>query len=68
MTIQTHYIYIGDNGTLDTLIKIPGAKNVIERVHLIADEGKILWNGITKKQIVITSKEDVKNWKEIYSA
>ena len=67
MIIQTHYIYIGDTGTLESSIKIPGARDVIERIHLIADEGKILYNGISKKKYVVTSKEDVKNWKEIYS-
>jgi hypothetical protein len=60
-------MYIGDNGIMESSIKIPGATNVIERVHLIADEGKFLWNGVSKKKIVITSKEDIKNWKEVYS-
>lgn len=65
MTIQTRYLYIGDNGVIESSIKIPGAQNVIERIHLIADKGKVLYNGITKKTFVVTSKEDMKNWKEI---
>lgn len=66
MTTQIRYMYIGDNGVMESPIKIPGATNVIERVYLYADQGKALWNGIEKRQMVITSKEGVKEWKEIF--
>lgn len=65
MTTNIYYIYAGDNGFMESPIKIPGASIAIEKVRLIADEGKILTNGIEKKAIVVTSKEDMKNWQEI---
>ncbi len=67
MKTQIQYLYIGENGVMESPIKIPGATNLIERVYLTADEGKVLWNGIEKRQVVMTTREGVKEWKEIFA-
>lgn len=67
MITQIRYMYIGDNGVIESPIKIPGATNIIERVYLFADKNKALWNGIEKRQMVITSRDGVKEWREIFT-
>lgn len=65
MTKNVFYIYAGENGFMQSPIKIPGATNVIEKVRLIASENMILTDGIERKAVVVTTKEDVKNWTEV---
>jgi len=65
MTKNVFYIYAGENGFMQSPIKIPGATNVIEKVRLIAGENMILTDGIERKAVVVTTKEDVKNWTEV---
>ena len=65
MTTSVYYIYAGENGFIQSPVKIPGASIAIEKFRLTADEGMILTNGIDKKTSVVTFKEDVPNWQEI---
>lgn len=65
MTKNVFYIYAGENGFMESPIKIPGATNVVEKVRLIADNGKILTNGSERRTVVVTTKEGIKNWTEV---
>lgn len=60
------YTYLGTNGTITTPVFIEGVYHT-EQIRLVADEGKVLTNdfGITKKYIVLTTKQDINNWIEI---
>ena len=65
MTTNVYYIYAGENGFIQSPVKIPGASVAIEKIRLSADEGMILTNGVDRKTVVITFKEDVPNWREV---
>lgn len=66
MKKENLYTYIGDNGTLTTPIHLPGVNSLV-KVRLIADEGKMLENAITKVQLksVVIAEKDVENWSEV---
>lgn len=66
MKKEVLYTYLGTNGTITTPIFIEGAYH-IKKVRLVADKDKFLTNdfGITKKDIVLTTEQEVENWIEI---
>lgn len=64
MTQQKKFKYIGLNGTIFSPVLIPKADK-IEFIELKADEGKILTNGISYKEVVLVLPEDVSKWSEI---
>lgn len=58
------YRYIGENGVLDTIILIPDAKH-IKRYRLIAEENKLLTNGIKITKMIDIFATDLEEWYEI---
>ena len=65
MREQKRYLYVGVNGMLDSRICLEDVPCTIY-TRLIADEGKILTNGKTKKcRLDIYDGEDKTIWSEI---
>lgn len=63
MEIKTIYIYEGNNGTIQTPVKLPILETKQKR-RLIADEGKELVNGSEHTTCIDVDIIDVQNWKE----
>lgn len=65
MKKYTYYTYLGTNGTINTLIHLPGVYNV-KSYKLEADEGKKLTkDGITFVDTVRVSQTEVDEWYEV---
>lgn len=64
MIKQNIYKYFGRNGVIVSLVDLDYT-NRMEMYQLIADEGKILTNGIKKIHNIIINKEDLALWNEI---
>lgn len=65
MTKQFLYTYLGDNGIITTPIHLEGI-SCIKKCRLFADENKSLTkDNETFLSVVITSLEDINNWKEV---
>lgn len=65
MTKSVYYMYLGENGTIETPIYIPNVYSV-KKYILTADEGKILINDKgDKRATVIVGEKDLDVWKEI---
>ena len=64
MTVKPIYIYQGENGTIQTPVKLPIAETKQMR-RLIADEGKVLVNGDQKTTCIDVKIEEVALWSEI---
>lgn len=64
MIQQNIYKYFGRNGVIVSLVNLDCA-NRMDMYQLIADEGKILTNGIKKVHNVIINKEDLSLWNEV---
>ena len=67
MTTKTIYIYVGENGSIQTPVKLPMTENKT-MTRLIADDGKVLQN---KNDTTMTTtcidveNNEVSNWTEI---
>ena len=59
-----NYKYIGRNGTLISTILIEGASK-IDMYCLVADEGKILTDGVKQLHSVYLYEDEIDNWYEI---
>lgn len=65
MTKSVYYMYLGENGTIETPIYIPNVYSV-KKYILTADEGKILINDKGDERVtVIVGEKDLDVWKEI---
>lgn len=64
MTKTILYKYLGTNGVIESPIHLEDIYYVRINV-LIADQGKILTNGIEKKKQVRCSDDEVNQWYEI---
>lgn len=64
MKITKTYLYFGENGTFTSSILIPGAPS-LTYLNLMADEGKILTDGIRKVPSIVVLEANLNNWKEI---
>lgn len=58
------YKYLGVNGTITSPIFLEDIYS-IKIIQLFASEGKILTNGIEKKDSIIVSEKEAENWYEI---
>lgn len=58
------YKYIGRNGIITSRILLEDTKN-IPMMELVADNGKILTNGVTKAHRVTVELDDINSWQEI---
>ena len=63
MEIKTIYIYDGENGVIQTPIKLPITERKQLR-RLVADQGKELINGDQHSVCVDVEIDDTKNWVE----
>lgn len=65
MIKNVYYMYLGENGTIETPIYIPNVYS-IKKYILTAEEGKILINSDGEKRTsVIVGEKDLDVWKEI---
>ena len=64
MTKKIIYKYLGTNGTIESPVHLEGIYYV-RFLHLVADRGKILTNGIIKSKIIRIPEEELSNWYEI---
>lgn len=58
------YKYLGVNGTITSPVFLEDIYS-IKVIQLFASEGKILTNGIEKKDNIIVSEKEAENWYEI---
>ena len=58
------YRYLGRNGVLDILISLGDIPYVL-RYRLVADEGKLLTDGIKKVNVIDVHEGDESKWTEI---
>ena len=59
-----YYTYLGENGTITSPIFLPGIYSVC-KVHLEADEGMVLTNGIKTVKAIVVPESELKTWKEV---
>lgn len=64
MITEKMYRYLGRNGTITSTIKLENIAP-IEMVHLKAESGKILTNGVRKSYAVIVFADEIDDWYEI---
>lgn len=64
MTKKNLYRYVGRNGIITSLVYLEDAK-FFPMFRLIADENKILTDGIVKIKSVDIFADDVDQWQEI---
>lgn len=64
MTKQKYYRYLGANGYLETPVELPGVYNT-SFYRLIADEGKMLTDGIVIAKEARSLEKDLDNWTEV---
>lgn len=64
MKIKPIYIYTGENGAIQTPVKLPMQETKQMR-RLIADEGKIIKKGDIESTAIDVEIDDVNNWQEI---
>lgn len=64
MKIKPIYIYNGENGVIQTPIKLPIPETKQMR-RLIADEGKILKKGDMESTAIDVELDDIENWEEV---
>lgn len=59
-----YYRYLGNNGTLETPIEIPGVYHT-SFYHLQAEDGKILTDGTRQTDAVSVSESELDAWSEV---
>ena len=64
MTKQVIYKYLGTNGVIESPVHLEDVY-YIRLLHLTADEGKTLTNGIIKTTSIRIPEEELEDWKEI---
>lgn len=64
MTVVKKYLYMGENGTMISTVLIPGVAAQVYAT-LIADEGKILTNGVSKQLTVTVPEAKMNDWMEV---
>ena len=64
MQIKPIYIYTGENGTIQTPVKLPMQETKQMR-RLIADEGKVLKKGEVESTAIDVDINDIENWVEM---
>lgn len=66
MTLKPIYIYEGENGLIQTTVKLP-LQEKRQMKRLIADEGKELVNGDVTSTCIDVELSDIENWQEVES-
>lgn len=66
MTLKPIYIYDGENGLIQTPVKLP-LQEKRQMKRLIADEGKELVNGDVISTCIDVELADIENWQEVES-
>lgn len=64
MTKTILYTYFGTNGVITSEVHLENI-SALKKVRLIADEGKVLTNGVVSLEVVITTEDSADSWKEI---
>lgn len=64
MTKTVLYTYFGTNGTITSAVHLEDIY-YIRQTRLVADEGKVLTNGVRKVSSIIVADEDVDKWTEV---
>ena len=63
MIVRDLYRYRGENGTIDTLVKLPMECELLKRLQ--AEEGCLLTDGVTTAEVIDIPAEDLDKWSEI---
>lgn len=64
MKITKTYVYFGENGAVNSAVRLPGVPS-ITYVHLTADDGKVLTDGVQKFKNVVVMESAMEQWREI---
>ena len=64
MTKEVIYRYLGTNGVIESPVHLEDIYYV-RLLHLIADSGKVLTNGVLTLPSVRIPEEELENWKEV---
>lgn len=64
MTKTILYTYFGTNGVITSEVHLENI-SALKKVRLIADEGKVLTNGVVSLEVVVTTEDSADSWKEI---
>lgn len=65
MTVEKLYTYVGTNGTITSPVYLPEVPAIVKlRARPAAGKTLVHVNGATSK-LVITTDEDLNNWKEV---
>ena len=64
MTKRVIYKYLGTNGVIESPVHLEDIY-YIRMIRLVADNGKMLSNGIEKHYAVRVPEEEVENWTEV---
>lgn len=64
MTKTAYYTYLGTNGTITSPVHLEDIYYII-KYRLVADENKILTNGVKKVYTVTVPRDEIEDWYEI---
>ena len=64
MTKEVLYLYLGTNGTILSPVHLEDTY-YIRKIKLVADDGKILSNGVRKVSSIIVPEDQASEWEEI---
>ena len=64
MKIMNIYLYQGDNGVIQTPVKLP-IQELKQMRRLVADEGKILVNGEERTSCIDVDIDKIDMWQEV---
>lgn len=65
MNIINIYLYKGENGVIQTPVKLP-IPELKQMRRLVADEGKILVNGEERTSCIDVDIDKIDMWQEVY--
>lgn len=64
MKQNKYFRYLGTNGYIETSVELPGVYHTAY-YQLVADEGKVLFDGEQELSSVIVPEREVSDWTEI---
>ena len=64
MKKETYYTYLGTNGTITSPVHLEDVYYT-RKIHLVADNGKILTNGEIFVSSITVPEDEVELWKDV---
>lgn len=64
MVTTKYYRYLGNNGVIESLVELPNVYST-SFYRLVADEGKVLTNGIEFTPSINVPEKELANWTEV---